>query len=497
MKLRTRLIISFGAVILIPLLLFGTMITVFSRIQIRAIEQTYGISFPNGLFSGSAMILSRTVEESVRGIEKTAQEDPDSLLSYQTLQEIDEELEKKHSFLLVRSGSNGSEVYYCSRADDAEQIADQLPPFGDEAAAGSTGVFIGEEKQLLVRQVDVTFTDGSRASVFVLSPSGILLPEMRALLVEAFAFIILILIITAVFLSIWIYTGINAPIGKLRDATRRIADGDLDFSLEAEGESEISYLFRDFEAMRKKLKESEETKERYDRENRELISNISHDLKTPITTVKGYVEGIMDGVADTPEKMDRYIKTIYSKACDMERLVNELTFYSKIDTNRIPYTFHKINVAEYFEDCAEEVGMEMEEKGIRFSYSNTVDPSVVVIADAEQMKRVINNIIGNSVKYMDKPDKHIQLRIRDAGDFIQVEIEDNGKGIAVKDLPSIFDRFYRTDASRSSAQGGSGIGLSIVRKIVEDHGGRIWASSTLGRGTTMTFVLRKYQEVPA
>ena len=112
---------------------------------------------------------------------------------------------------------------------------------------------------------------------------------------------------------------------------------------------------------------------------------------------------------------------------------------------------------------------------------------MVVIADAEQMKRVVNNIISNSVKYMDKPKGIINIRIKDVGDFIQVEIEDNGRGIAAKDLPNIFDRFYRTDASRNSSQGGSGIGLSIVRKIIEDHGGRIWATSRLGIGTDRTF----------
>jgi len=120
---------------------------------------------------------------------------------------------------------------------------------------------------------------------------------------------------------------------------------------------------------------------------------------------------------------------------------------------------------------------------------------VVVIADAEQMKRVINNIIGNSVKYMDKSRGMLNIRIKDVGDFVQVEIEDNGRGIAAKDLPNIFDRFYRTDSSRNSSQGGSGIGLSIVRKIVEDHGGQIWATSKEGIGTEMHIVLRKYQEV--
>ena len=119
-----------------------------------------------------------------------------------------------------------------------------------------------------------------------------------------------------------------------------------------------------------------------------------------------------------------------------------------------------------------------------------------IIADPEQLKRVINNIISNSLKYMEREHGLINLRVKDVGDFIQVELEDNGKGIAAKDLPNIFDRFYRTDASRNSSKGGSGIGLSIVKKIIEDHGGKIWATSREGTGTVMYFVIRKYQEVP-
>ena len=236
----------------------------------------------------------------------------------------------------------------------------------------------------------------------------------------------------------------------------------------------------------------------FDRESKELISNISHDLKTPITAVKGYVEGIMDGVANTPEKMERYIKTIYNKSNEMDRLINELTFYSKMDTNKIPYTFNKIMVTEFFDDCAEDLHMELEAKNVDFSYSNYVEPEVMVIADAEQIKRVVNNIVSNSLKYTDAgKQQKINLRVKDVGDFIQVEIEDNGKGIAAKDLPNIFDRFYRTDASRNSSKGGSGIGLSIVKKIMEDHGGKVWATSKEHTGTVMYFVLRKYQEVPA
>ena len=305
-----------------------------------------------------------------------------------------------------------------------------------------------------------------------------------------------ILVFTALSIGLWIYRSIATPLVKLKKATQNIKEGNLDFVLDVEGNDEFSELCQDFEEMRKRLKESAEEKIILDKENKELISNISHDLKTPITAVKGYVEGIMDGVADTPEKMDRYVKTIYNKTNEMDHLINELTFYSKIDTNRIPYTFSKLNVEDYFSDCAEEVGLELETRGIELVYANYVESGVQVIADGEQIRRVIHNLISNAIKYMDKPKGIIQIRIKDVGDFIQVEIEDNGKGIAAKDIVYIFDRFYRTDVSRNSSKGGSGIGLSIVKKILEDHGGKVWATSRLGIGTIMYFVLRKYQEVP-
>ena len=305
------------------------------------------------------------------------------------------------------------------------------------------------------------------------------------------AFIILISV--ALVVGLWVYRSIAVPLVKLKKATQNIKEGNLDFVLDVEGNDEFSELCQDFEEMRRRLKESTEEKNLIEKENKELISNISHDLKTPITAVKGYIEGIMDGVADTPEKMDRYVRTIYNKTNEMDHLINELTFYSKIDTNRIPYTFSKLNVEDYFADCAEEVGLELETQGIELVYANYVEKDVMVIADGEQIRRVIHNIISNAIKYMDKPKGIIQIRIKDVGDFIQIEIEDNGKGIGPKDLPYIFDR---TDVSRNSSKGGSGIGLSIVKKILEDHGGKVWATSRLGIGTIMYFVLRKYQEVP-
>lgn len=335
----------------------------------------------------------------------------------------------------------------------------------------------------VVYDIAITESENSQAKVQLMT---------KDLFFSAF----LILIFTGLSVGLWIYRSIATPLVKLKKATQNIKEGNLDFVLNVEGTDEFSELCQDFEEMRRRLKESAEEKIAIDKENRELISNISHDLKTPMTAIKGYVEGIMDGVADTPEKMNRYVRTIYNKTNEMDHLINELTFYSKIDTNRIPYTFSKLNVDDYFADCAEEVGLELETRGIQLFYSNYVDRDVMVILDGEQIRRVIHNLVSNAIKYLDKNKGVIQIRVKDVGDFIQVEVEDNGKGISHKDLPYIFDRFYRADVSRNSSKGGSGIGLSIVRKILEDHGGKVWATSREGIGTIMYFVLRKYQEVP-
>ncbi|MCR4990834.1 MAG: HAMP domain-containing histidine kinase [Lachnospiraceae bacterium] len=306
--------------------------------------------------------------------------------------------------------------------------------------------------------------------------------------------IVCILAITGIALTIWIAKSIISPINELNVAMQNIAEGNLDYRLGENTGGEFGTLYKNYEEMRLRLKESADEKLIADSRNRELVSNITHDLKTPITSIKGYVEGIMDGVADTPEKMDKYIKTIYNKANDMDKLINELTVYSGIDSNRVPYHFLRINVSDYFKDCIEEVGLDLESKNIKLDYLNLTSPDTQIIADPEQLKRVINNIIGNSVKYIDRTKTpQIDIRILDESESIKIEIEDNGRGISPRDLPNIFERFYRSDSSRNSSRGGSGIGLSIVKKIVEDHGGFIWATSKENEGTCMHIVFRKYE----
>lgn len=495
MKLKTRIIISFFTIILVPLVFTSIAFVGFMRIQLASIRQEYNIQDATyESLSNNISLLNKMTRAVYNEIEQTARENPELLLSQSYLGQISVQLKNNYSYLIVREGE---ELRYNGVPEAVGLDQSLLPEYGDSGAGSNSGLYISDNStHVLIKQIDFEFSDGELGSAFIVTKADAVVPQMKSMVTDMLFIIVLILILTSFGLSFWIYRGVVTPLNHLKKATQNIKEGNLDFTVEASGVEEVNELCEDFEEMRRRLKETADEKMVFERESKELISNISHDLKTPITAVKGYVEGIMDGVADTPEKMQKYIRTIYNKANEMDRLINELTFYSKIDTNRIPYTFSKIHITEYFEDCVEELSTELDAKNVDFTYSNYVEEDVVVIADAEQLKRVINNIISNSLKYMNKPKGKIAMRIRDVGDFIQVEIEDNGKGIANKDLANIFERFYRTDASRNSSKGGSGIGLSIVKKIMEDHGGKVWATSKLDVGTTMYFVLRKYQEVP-
>ena len=304
-----------------------------------------------------------------------------------------------------------------------------------------------------------------------------------------------ILVFTALSIGLWIYRSIATPLVKLKKATQNIKEGNLDFVLEVEGDDEFSELCRDFEEMRVVLKQSAEDKIKSDAEEKELIRNISHDLKTPLTAIKGYVEGLRDGIANTPEKQAKYIQTIANKVNDMDKLIDELTIYSRLDTNRVPYTFVRCNVSDYFGDCCEEIGTELEASQIELEYNDHLTEPAYMNVDPEQLKRVVNNIISNSVKYMAEGRQgKIKIDLYDEGDYIHAIFSDNGIGIAAKDVERIFERFYRTDESRNSKHGGSGIGLAIVKKIVEDHKGKIWAESVEGEGTTMHLNLLKAKD---
>lgn len=304
----------------------------------------------------------------------------------------------------------------------------------------------------------------------------------------------IIIILSAIIVVFWLYRSLIKPLNVLRMATSNMKEGNLDFSISGDPEDELGQLCEEFEEMRIRLKEQIDARMKYEEDTVELITNISHDLKTPLTAIKGYTEGMLDGVADTDEKKDKYLRTIYNKASDMTALVDELSFYSKIDSNIVPYNFDRLDVNGYFEDCVDELSLDMEVKGITLSYESETPLGTFVKADVEQLRRVVNNIIGNAVKYIGRPDGIVKIKSVMENGFVRIDITDNGPGIEEHDLAKIFERFYRADSSRGTKKGGTGLGLAIAKKIIEDHGGTISATSEVGVGSTFSFTLPEYKE---
>ena len=319
-------------------------------------------------------------------------------------------------------------------------------------------------------------------------------PQTRELLVDLAIMVVLALCFVAICMALWLYWSIVDPLKKVQIATDNIKNGNLDFEMEVKAKDEIGELYADFESMRKRLKDNAEEKIEADKRDREFISNISHDLKTPLTSIRGYCEGIMDGVASTPEKMDKYIRTIYTKTTEMDDLINQLTLYSKIEQKSVPFNFAQVSARSFFGDCAKALELELDAQNIQFTYNDRLKHDVQLILDDEQIQRVINNIVANSVKYAHVSPLIITFTVEEVGGDVRVSLADNGVGISPKDLPHIFDRFYRGDASRNRQTGGSGIGLSIVKSIIEEHGGTIQASSEKDKGTVISFLLRKAKE---
>lgn len=308
------------------------------------------------------------------------------------------------------------------------------------------------------------------------------------------AVIIIILIFTNILLTLLVSRSIIKPLEYLKKAANEIKNGNLNYEVKHKSRDEIGELSSAFEEMRLKLKESIEVEQQYEQNRKELVSNISHDLKTPITAVKGYVEGIIDGVADTQDKMDKYIRTIYTKTNEMDKLIDELFLYSKLDLKKLAFNFEKVDIKKYLKHCAEELYFDLESKGVTLTFNSYCEDDVIVIADREKLNRVITNVIYNSVKYMDMDKGKIEMELHEEANEAVIKIKDNGQGISEAKVPFIFDKFYRVDPSRNTNKGGSGLGLSIAKHIIEEHGGIIWAQSKKGVGTTIAFTLKKINE---
>jgi len=493
MKLKHRLFAAFFIIILLPCSMIGTIGSVILARQVKSMEETYRVETDGWeVVTEPVQILNRMTRSAFNELSTMAARYPDRFQEEARLSATNKVLLESFSYLLVQKNEDmifvGNEMHYNS-------IHKQIPDVGSFEVAYDGGVYVGGEVPFLVKQQNFVFSDGAEGSFYIITDVNSMVLRLKSAATIVIFGSILTIVFTASILVAWLYQGILMPLNALKKATKQLQEGNLDFSLQDNiSDDEIGQLCADFEEMRLHLKEEIEVRIQYEQDLKELISNISHDIKTPLTAIKGYAEGLLDGVADTPERREKYLKTIYAKASDMTTLVDELSFYTKIDTNNIPYHFEKVLVNEYFRDCIEDNKDELEIVNVVLEYVSNVKEETQVLGDREQLSRVLNNIIGNAVKYRgDKEQEKIKITLWEEEKLVHVAVEDNGQGISESALPYVFERFYRADASRNSKQGGSGLGLAIAKKIIEEHGGTIQAESEEGVGTTISFTLRKIE----
>ncbi|MCL4535749.1 MAG: ATP-binding protein [Bacteroidetes bacterium] len=293
-------------------------------------------------------------------------------------------------------------------------------------------------------------------------------------------------VLVAVLLGFFLSRRITLPLSRLTFAAGRVASGDFSQRVEVRSKDELASLADAFNTMAASLAKAEE-------QRRRLFSDIAHELKTPIAVIQGNLEAIADGVADpTPER----ISSLQEETALLTRLVTDLRDLSLAESGQLKLHPQPTDLGELVKGAAAGLQAQAEERGVEVAASaeQGLPP---VLADPDRVGQVLRNLIANALRYTPSGgtirvaatlDGQAGSSVRRAR-FAQVSVADTGSGIPAEDLPHIFDRFYRVDKSRSRASGGTGLGLAVVKQLVESHGGRVWAESELGKGTVFHFTL--------
>jgi histidine kinase len=486
MLIRNKLLTSYIAMIIIPIVLFILTLTLIGALleRLNQNEKTYG---KLGLFftitDNNDELFAKLIEE--------VNINPWLINRTEGLSE----LEKKFGLKSNKAGliiKKAGKVIYTTQGYNKPELYKILPQYSGYSNEADT-YEIGD-KVYTLKIYGWLFPDNVPGMIYLISDVSETVKTMFFFLIIIPVVLLLSVVITNGLLTLIVSRSILKPLHLLKEAAQRISSGDLNFEIIPSSRDELGELAVAFEEMRRRLQESLNTQLEYEKNRKELISGITHDLKTPITAIKGYVEGIIDGVANSPQKVDKYIKTINAKANYLDQMIDDLFLFSKLDLGKLPFNFETVDLKQFLIDILEELNFDLSQNGIRLISNINCKEPVLVKVDRDKLRRVLVNIIENSVKYMDdsKPTKEIAVNLEQKDDWIvSIMVKDNGLGINKEKLPFIFERFYRTDQARNSETGGSGLGLAIVKLIIEEHQGFIWAESELGQGTTIGFCLKR------
>lgn len=300
--------------------------------------------------------------------------------------------------------------------------------------------------------------------------------------------IFLIIIISMIlYLCVFGKKNILVPIKNLNESARRILKGDFSYKIKYDYENEMGSFCHDFEAMRDELKFSKEKEAEIKRNEKELLACISHDIKTPLTAIGGYVSGIKDGIVKDREGIENYCNVILKRVKMLTKLLEDILEYSKAELNQMNIQLSEFYSRDYLINILDDLSVEIQSKGLKFTPPSQI-PDLMLNGDKKRISEVLYNLVSNSIKYS-KENGEISIYFETEKNYLKVYVKDAGIGIASADMPNIFNKFYRGEKSRNQNIPGSGLGLSICKYIVEAHGGFINCIESSAKGTTMCFSL--------
>lgn len=308
------------------------------------------------------------------------------------------------------------------------------------------------------------------------------------------ALFVLASIISVILLSKVTANSVTKPLKAVSKGAQEIANGNLEYEINYESKNEIGTMVKSINEMSKALKDTKEERNMLDQQRKWALAGISHDFRTPLTSIKGYVEGLRDGICTTPEQQKQYLDTIYSSTLVLEHLLDDLKNVTELENSKIQLNAEPTDIGMFIDEYIEETLPKLKKYNLDFNHLNNCKNTIINI-DTNKFCRVLDNILQNSIKYKKQNVRlSIKLNAQQYDSRVIISIKDNGVGIKREYLPNIFDLFYRTDQSRTSVKDGSGLGLAICKEIVELHNGTIWATSEYEKGTTIYISLDKLME---
>ncbi|ABX41840.1 sensor histidine kinase [Lachnoclostridium phytofermentans] len=475
--IKKRLVISNILMILVPVVITAFIGFVCVGIIWVSVTHGMGLGFEDSEdFYNASRNITMIIEKSLeKGTHINLAED---------LKGISEMLDKNALTLFV--DFSGENLYRYGHTTDADgTLLEAVEVLGGE------GFVSNGSRELYIQQSEI---DGSayRIALFA-SPSELSYNTLKVAIVLSTIILLSVVFfsirLTNRFLTKFVFQKIERPLDILSNGVMQISNGNLEHRIDYEYQDEFAPVCADFNEMAARLKASVELTEQHEQSRKELLVGISHDLRSPLTSIRAYVEGLLDGVAKTPEAQRGYLEIIRSKAEDIDRMLTKIFLFSKMELGEYPDNPELLYLDDEVRQLVRALGTEYEEKGLVLSAGDLVPATVS--ADPDQLRRVLTNIMENSVKYKTKDVGTLTISLQEEDSGYRLSLCDDGPGVSEAALPHLFEVFYRSDPSRQNPHRGSGLGLAIAANAIQRMKGTIEAKVSGNGGLEIVICLPK------